>query len=60
MLHALCEEGLTPEEVIARGTDKALVERIVRLKRGAAFKVMQIPPVLTVGEHPIVPEFKQI
>jgi NAD+ synthase (glutamine-hydrolysing) len=60
VLHALCEEGLTPEEVLARGTDKALVERIVRLKRGAAFKVMQIPPVLTVGEHPIVPEFKQI
>ena len=60
VLHALCEEGLTPEEVIARGTDDALVRRIVRLKKGAAFKVMQIPPVLTVGNHPIVPEFKQI
>ena len=60
VLHALCEEGLTPEEVIARGTDAALVNRIVRLKKGAAFKVMQIPPVLTVGDHPIVPEFKQI
>ena len=60
VLHALCEEGLTPEEVIARGTDDALVRRIVRLKKGAAFKVMQIPPVLTVGDHPIVPEFKQI
>ena len=60
VLHALCEEGLTPEEVVARGTDAALVERIVKLKKGAAFKVMQIPPVLTVGGHPIVPEFKQI
>lgn len=60
VLHALCEEGLTPEEVVARGTDAALVERIVKLKKGAAFKVMQIPPVLTVGKHPIVPEFKQI
>ena len=60
VLHALCEEELTPEEVIARGTDAALVQRIVRLKKGAAFKVMQIPPVLTVGDHPIVPEFKQI
>ncbi|MBR5018973.1 MAG: NAD(+) synthase [Bacteroidales bacterium] len=60
VLHALCEEGLTPEEVIARGTDATLVNRIVRLKKGAAFKVMQIPPVLTVGDHPIVPEFKQI
>lgn len=60
VLHALCEEELKPEEVIARGTDAELVERVVRLKKGAAFKVMQIPPVLTVGDHPIVPEFKQI
>ncbi len=60
VLHALCEEELTPEEVVARGTDAALVERIVRLKRGAAFKVMQIPPVLTVGGHPVVPPFKQL
>ena len=60
VLHALCEEGLTPEEVIARGTDANLVNRIVQLKKGAAFKVMQIPPVLTVGDHPIVPEFKQL
>ena len=60
VLHALCEEGLTPEEVVSRGTDAALVERIVKLKKGAAFKVLQIPPVLTVGKHPIVPEFKQI
>ena len=60
VLHALCEEELKPEEVIARGADAALVERVVRLKKGAAFKVMQILPVLTVGDHPIVPEFKQI
>ena len=60
VLHALCEEELSPEDVIARGTDAALVDRIVRLKKGAAFKVMQIPPVLTVGDHPIVPPFKQI
>ena len=60
VLHALCEEEQEPEAVIAAGTDKALVERIVRLKKGAAFKVLQIPPVLTVGDHPIVPPFKQI
>ena len=60
VLHALCEEEKAPEAVIAGGTDKALVERIVRLKKGAAFKVLQIPPVLTVGDHPIVPPFKQI
>lgn len=60
VLHALCEEGLSPEEVIARGTDAALVERVVKLKKGAAFKVLQIPPVITVGDHAIVPPFKQL
>jgi NAD+ synthase (glutamine-hydrolysing) len=60
VLHGLCEEELTPDQVIARGTDAALVERVVKLKKGAAFKVLQIPPVLTVGTHPIVPAFKQI
>ena len=60
VLHALCEEELSPEQVIARGTDAALVERVGKLKKGAAFKVLQIPPVLTVGTHPIVPAFKQI
>ena len=60
MIDALCEEGLTPEEVVARGADAALVERIIRLKKSAAFKVLQIPPVLTVGDHPIVPECKRL
>ena len=60
ILHALCEEGLTAEDVIARGADAALVERIIRLKKSAAFKVLQIPPVFTVGSHSIVPPFKQI
>ncbi len=60
VLHALCEEERTPEDVIAAGTDAALVKRIVRLKKNAAFKVLQIPPVITVGDHPIVPAFKQI
>ena len=46
--------------MIADGVDEALVNRIVRLKKGAACKVMQIPPVLTVGDHPIVPPFKQL
>ena len=60
ILHALCEEGLSPEEVVARGADAALVERIVRLKKSAAFKVLQIPPVLTVGDHAVVPECKRL
>jgi len=60
ILHALHEEGLTEEAVIASGADEELVRRVIRLKRGSAFKVMQIPPVIAVGSKPIVPEFKCI
>lgn len=60
VLHSLNEEGADPATVIAGGVEADLVERIVRLKSGAAFKVAQIPPVLTVGSHPIVPEEKRL
>lgn len=60
VLHALHEEGLPADEVVARGASRELVDRVLRLKRGAAFKVLQIPPVIAVGPKPIVPEFKCI
>lgn len=60
VLHALVEEGKSPEEVIAGGADRNLVERIVSIKRKSAFKIAQIPPVITVGDAPLVPEFKRI
>lgn len=61
VLHALHEEELTFDEVItSKGVDRELLERILRLKKGAAFKIMQIPPVLTVGDKPVVPPFKCI
>lgn len=58
ILHALHEEGIPADEVIASGADPALVDRIVRVKAGAAFKVAQLPPVLTVGKHPLAPAEK--
>lgn len=60
VLHSLVEEGLDAEEVIKKGADRQLVERIVSLKRKSAFKIAQIPPVITVGDAPLVPEFKRI
>lgn len=58
VLHKLNDGGLSPDEVVAGGVDRALVERIVRLRNGAAFKVMQVPPVLTVAGKPLLPDFK--
>jgi len=58
VLCKLNDEGLSQEELVASGVDKALVERVVRLRNGAAFKVMQVPPVFTVAGKPLLPEFK--
>ena len=41
------------EQVIAEGADKDVVEKIVRLKRGAAFKAAQIPPIFNISEKPL-------
>jgi len=60
ILHALHEEGREAEAVIASGAPRETVERILRLKAGASFKTLQIPPVLTVGDKPIVPPYKCI
>ena len=54
LLYALNEGGQTPEQLIAAGYNKADVERMVSLRRGAAFKVAQIPPIFNVSEKPLV------
>lgn len=52
-LYALQEGGKTPEELIAQGADKEIVEKIVKLKRGSAFKFAQIPPIFNISEKPL-------
>ena len=53
VLYDMQEGGKTPEEVIAQGADKQIVEKIVRLKKGASFKAAQIPPILNISEKPL-------
>lgn len=60
VLYALNEGGFSADDVISHGVSKELVERVLKLKKGSAFKLMQIPPVLTIGNHPIVPAYKCI
>ena len=60
VLHALNEGGFSPEDVISHGVARELVDRVLKLKKNSEFKLMQIPPVLTIGNHPIVPDFKCI
>ena len=58
ILHMLIEEGKSPEEVIAGGTERILVDRIVKLMKSSAFKVHQLPQMLQLGESPLQPPFK--
>jgi NAD+ synthase (glutamine-hydrolysing) len=58
VLHMLNEEGMSEEQVLESFEDKEAAQRAIGLRRKSSFKVMQIPPVLTVGDHPLVPPFK--
>ncbi|HCV15570.1 MAG TPA: NAD(+) synthase [Rikenellaceae bacterium] len=58
ILHMLIEEGKSPEEVIAGGTERILVDRIVKLMKSSAFKVHQLPQMLQLGDSPLQPPFK--
>ena len=58
VLHMLCEEEMSEDQVLESFEDKEAAQRAIGLRRKSSFKVMQIPPVLTVGDHPLVPPFK--
>ena len=60
VLYALNEGGFSAEDIISHGVARELVDRVLKLKKNSAFKLMQIPPVLTIGKHPIVPQYKCI
>lgn len=53
LLYAMNEEGKTPEQLIAEGADKAVIERIASLTKRASFKVHQIPPILNISSKPV-------
>ncbi|MCF0164700.1 MAG: NAD(+) synthase [Bacteroidales bacterium] len=60
VLHALNDEHKSAEELISAGYNKTLIDRIIKLRKGAAFKGLQVPPVMTVCGTPLVPEYKCI
>ena len=51
LLKALLEEHLSPEELIQKGVDAALAERVMTLLRRAEFKRRQAPPVLKLSQR---------
>lgn len=60
ILYKMVELGQTPEEIISEGVARELVERIVKLRKGASFKVHQMPPVIKITEKPLLDKSKWI
>lgn len=60
ILYSLCEEGKTPEQVIAQGVDKEIVNKILKLKAASAFKVHQMPQIIKVSEKPLLERSKWV
>lgn len=55
ILHSLYEKGMTPEELISSGTDRVLLDRIQQLHNASAFKGYQLPQMIQIGNHPLLP-----
>lgn len=60
ILYRLNEMGMSVEEVIAAGAEKEVVEKIVRLRKAAAFKGHQMAPVIKISEKPLLDRSKWI
>ncbi|MCL2738364.1 MAG: NAD(+) synthase [Bacteroidales bacterium] len=58
LLHALIEEGQSPDALIAKGEPKEIVEQAVQAMRHSAFKRLQLPPLLKVSQHPLLSKDK--
>lgn len=60
VLHSMVEEGKSAKEMITSGSDRVLIDRIVKLMSGSAFKGHQLPPMLQLGDNPLLPAYKCI
>jgi len=60
VLCALIDDGCSPEQIIASGVEKELVDRILALKKAAAFKACQMPRIVKVSDHPLLDRSKWV
>jgi NAD+ synthase (glutamine-hydrolysing) len=54
VLFQLIEEGKSAEAVVAGGTSKEVVEQVVSSIHNYSFKLLQLPPLIKVTEHPLL------
>lgn len=60
ILYSLNEKGLPEEQILQGGTERALVERIVRQKNSVSFKAHQLPQIVKISVQPLLPESKWV
>ncbi|HIZ86942.1 MAG TPA: NAD(+) synthase [Candidatus Coprenecus pullistercoris] len=60
VLYKLNEGGLSKEQILQEGTDKALVERIMRLRGAASFKAHQLAPEVKISSRPLLDRSKWV
>lgn len=53
ILYELREGGKSYEELLSQGYDKTLLDKVVKLTGGAAFKIAQIPPIFNISSKPL-------
>lgn len=60
VLHSLIEEKRSAGDLVEEGCDVSLVNRIIHLMNVSSFKAHQLPPMIQVGESPLLPANKCI
>ena len=60
ILYRLNEGGMSAEQILQEGVDKELVEKIIRLRKAAAFKVHQLAPMIKVSTAPLLDRSKWV
>jgi len=58
VLFALIEEQQRPEELLAKGVSKEVVEQAAHALHTSAFKRLQLPPLIKISDHPLLPQDK--
>lgn len=60
VLYSLNERGKSAEQILQEGADKELVEKIIRLRKAAAFKGHQLAPMIKVSTAPLLDRSKWV
>jgi len=58
ILHSINEKGMSPEDLLNSGVDNILLNRIRELQNASSFKVHQLPQMIQIGNHPLLPRNK--